>query len=90
MYILVYMEITQSLEKWGNNQRVTLPKRVVEAVKVRINQPLAVTIKGRSIILTPVETEPTLAELLMGVTPEIIGGEMDWGPNVGRELDVWN
>jgi antitoxin MazE len=28
----------------------------------------------------------TEAELLKGVTPEMVGGEVDWGPPVGKEI----
>ena len=29
---------------------------------------------------------PTLEGLLKGVTPELVGGEFDWGPDVGKEI----
>lgn len=81
------MNITQSLQKWGNGTGVRLPKKVVEAAHLEINQPLEVTIKGRSVVLTPV-TKPkdiTITSMLDGVTPENINGELSWGEDVGAE-----
>ena len=81
------MNIIQTLQKWGNSTGVRLPKRVVEAAHLEVNQSVAIEVKNGSIILTPIKElkTPTLAELLTGVTPEIIGGELAWGPDVGAE-----
>ena len=82
------MHITQSLQKWGNGTGVRIPKKVMLAAKLQLNQPLEVSLSGSSIILTPViETDDTLTldSLLKDVTPEIIAGELDWGKDVGAE-----
>ncbi len=79
------MNITQSLEKWGNSQGVRLPKKVVKAAQLKLNAPLEVTIMGRSIVLTPVSSTSRLEAMLSGVTPEMVGGEMNWGSDVGLE-----
>lgn len=81
------MNITQSLQKWGNGTGVRLPKKVVDAAHLKLNQPLEVSLKGRSIVLTPVD-EPqkiTLQSLLHGVTPAQLEGELAWGKDVGAE-----
>lgn len=93
-YILVYinkeriMNITQNLQKWGNSTGVRLPKKVIEAAKLKPNQPLAVSLKGRSIVLTPVSENDdfTLEKMLAGVTPENVHSAVDWGPDVGAEI----
>lgn len=79
------MNITQSLKKWGNGQGVRLPKRVIEAAKLQEDSRLEISLRGRSIILTPVSDEDSLEAILDGVTPEIVGGEFDWGADVGKE-----
>lgn len=81
------MIITQTLQRWGNGTGIRLSKKVIEAAHLQLNQELEVTLQGRSIVLTPVEkAEGTkLAALLKGVTPEKVGGELDWGGNLGRE-----
>ena len=81
------MNITQSLQKWGNGTGVRLPKKVVEAAQLKINQPLEVTIKDKSVILTPVTDSSAISidSLLKGVTPDEINGEIDWGEDIGAE-----
>ncbi len=82
------MNITQSLQKWGNGTGVRIPKKVIEAAKLKINQPLEVTLKGKSIVLTPVDKDKdfTLESMLKGVTPENVHPAVVWGPDVGAEI----
>ena len=79
---------TQSLQKWGNSDGVRLPKKVIKAAKLKLDQQLVVSLKGQSIILTPVQSDDdfTLDKMLEGVTPENVHGEFDWGPDVGAEI----
>jgi antitoxin MazE len=81
------MVITRSVQKWGNGTGLRLPKQVLEAANIAVNQELRVTLEGRSIVLTPVEAPErvTLEMLLEGVTPEKVHGEFDWGEDVGAE-----
>jgi len=81
------MNITQSLQKWGNGTGVRLPKKVVEAAQLKINQPLEVTIKDKSVILTPITDSSIVSidSLLKGVSPDKINGEIDWGEDIGAE-----
>ncbi|MGH7234169.1 MAG: AbrB/MazE/SpoVT family DNA-binding domain-containing protein, partial [Candidatus Saccharimonadales bacterium] len=91
-YILIYMSTnivaTQSLQKWGNSSGVRLPKKIIDAAKLKDQQLLTVSLKGRSIVLTPVKTTKalTLKEMLKGVTPKNVHGEFDWGLDVGAEI----
>jgi antitoxin component of MazEF toxin-antitoxin module len=64
-----------------------MPKQVIVADKLNLNQPLEVTIRGRSIVLTPLPERPSvsLESLLHGVTPDTVGGEADWGGDQGAE-----
>ena len=80
------MNITLSLQKWGNGTGVRIPKKVVQAAKLHINQPLSVVLQDDSIVLTPVkDSELTLESMLRGVTPDQVSGELDWGEDVGAE-----
>ncbi len=81
------MIITRSVQKWGNGKGVRLPQAVLQAAHIDVDQILSVTLKGKSIILTPIDepAKKTLDLLLEGVTPEKVGGEMDWGEDVGFE-----
>lgn len=79
---------TQSLQKWGNSAGVRIPKKVIEKAHLKFNEELALSIQGKSVVLTPVKKSKrlTLEDMLKGVTPEVVGGEYDWGPPVGREI----
>jgi len=80
------MNITLSLQKWGNGTGVRIPKKVVQAAKLHINQPLSVVLQDGSIVLTPIkDSELTLESMLRGVTPDQVGGELDWGEDIGAE-----
>lgn len=81
------MNVTQSLQKWGNGTGVRLSKKVVEAAHLKLNQPLAVSLQGNSIVLTPINEAKaiSLQALLDGVSPARVGGEFDWGNDIGLE-----
>jgi antitoxin MazE len=95
MYILIHiiyerksMNLTQNLQKWGNSAGVRLPKKVIEEAHLKLDEPLEITIKGKSVILTPLTKSKkiTLKDMLKGVTPDDVGGEQDWGVPVGKEI----
>ena len=92
MCILVYMSTnivaTQSLQKWGNSSGVRLPKKIIKAAKLKDDQLLKVSLKGQSIVLTPLKAADdfTLKTMLQGVTPANVRSEIDWGPDVGAEI----
>ncbi|HSX00543.1 MAG TPA: PbsX family transcriptional regulator [Patescibacteria group bacterium] len=81
------MIITRSVQKWGNGKGVRLPQAVLQAAHIDVDQLLQVTLDGKSIVLTPIDelAEVTLDTILVGVTPEKIGSELDWGEEVGLE-----
>lgn len=81
------MNITQDLQKWGNSSGVRIPKKIIDAAKLQPNQTLEITINGKSIVLTPVETnkEYTLEAMLEGITPDMNNIEVDWGEDIGAE-----
>jgi antitoxin component of MazEF toxin-antitoxin module len=81
------MNITQNLREWGNGTGVRIPKKVREAAHIQVGQALEVTLRGRSIVLTPLPEKPTvsLQSMLHGVTPAQVGGEIQWGDEVGAE-----
>ena len=79
------MNITQTLEKWGNSQGVRLPKKVLEVARLRRDSRLAISLRGRSIVLTPINDDGSLDTMLAGVTPQAVGGEFNLGADVGAE-----
>jgi antitoxin MazE len=82
------MNVTRSLQKWGNSAGVRLPQKVIKEANLKLDEPLNITVKGKSVVLTPVKKKQkiTLENMLKNVTPEDVGGELDWGLPVGKEL----
>ncbi|HUC86938.1 MAG TPA: AbrB/MazE/SpoVT family DNA-binding domain-containing protein [Candidatus Saccharimonadales bacterium] len=81
------MNITQELQKWGNSTGIRLPKKVIDAAHLQPNQTLSISLKGKSIVLTPIKGDAdfTLQTMLKGVTPGNVHPEVDWGSDVGAE-----
>jgi antitoxin MazE len=81
------MNITQTLKKWGNGTGVRIPKKVMEAAHLQVNQTLVVSLQDDAILLTPQKDESKLSleALLEGVTPDLVSGEVEWGEDVGAE-----
>jgi antitoxin MazE len=81
------MNITQDLQKWGNSTGIRIPKKVIDAAHLQPNQTLSISLKGKSIVLTPVKVDSnfTLKDMLKGVTPKDVGGELNWGEDLGVE-----
>ena len=81
------MNVTQSLQKWGNGAGVRIPKKVAEAANIHLSQQLIITLQNNTIVLTPVveKKKQTLETMFKGVSPSMIEGELDWGKDVGAE-----
>jgi antitoxin MazE len=90
MYILVYMKVTQQTQDWGNSTGIRLPKKVLQTVRWQPSQTVTIDVRGQSLILTPVRPEkrqrPNIEDLLEGVTPEKVRGEIEWGSDRGKEV----
>jgi antitoxin MazE len=74
--------------QWGNSLAIRIPKYVVEALDLKLNDPVECTLEEGKLIVQPMQTlaELSLDELLAGITdpPE---PEVDWGRPTGNE--VW-
>lgn len=74
------------LRKWGNSLAIRMPKPCVEALSLRAGMTLEVTVVGRQMILSPVQVEFTLEQLVSRITPENCHGETEWGSAAGAEI----
>jgi antitoxin MazE len=72
-------------QKWGNSLAVRIPKNIADQAGVREQDELEVEVVERVIRLRPCAAEPSLEELLAGITPDNLHGETDFGRPVGRE-----
>ena len=74
--------------KWGNSMAVRIPKAVAVAAKLRPGDRLEMAVESSGTVkIRKPKHEPTLEELVQGITPENRHGEIDWGKPVGNE--VW-
>jgi antitoxin MazE len=78
------MNIT--VNKWGNSLGLRIPQPVANEVGFTAGTKVSIQVVGDTIVISPLQKKYTLDELLEGVTPELIGGEYDWGEPVGREI----
>jgi antitoxin MazE len=74
------------VNKWGNSLGVRIPQNVALEVGLAVGTVVNVEVVDNKVIISPRQKKYQLDELLVGVTPELIGGEYDWGAPVGREI----
>ncbi|MGB8697921.1 MAG: AbrB/MazE/SpoVT family DNA-binding domain-containing protein [Thermosynechococcaceae cyanobacterium] len=74
--------------QWGNSLAVRIPKYVVEALDLKLNDSVECTVEGRKLVLEQIQTLPELRlEDLLAAIEEPPEGEVDWGKPMGDE--VW-
>lgn len=77
-----------SLQKWGNNQGIRIPKSIVNEMNLDKNQKFVLTIEDEKIILTKQQENISLIrELFENYETENNQREFDWGKPRGNE--VW-
>ena len=83
------MQVTPS--KWGNSLGIRLPKEIVRQAGLEQGKPLEMTVEDGKVIIAAAKRRRkyTIEQLMEGVTPELMreaAAEVDWGPDVGREI----
>ncbi len=74
------------VKKWGNSASVRIPAAVMEEASLGLNDPVDVRAEGGLIVIEPVRPrEYDLAQLIDGITPDNMHGEVSFGPAVGKE-----
>lgn len=76
----------QVLKKWGNSPAVRLPVAIMEAAALQIEQQVQIRAELGRIVIEPVIEQPSLEQLLAGITDENLHGEVDFGGPQGQEL----
>ncbi|MFT5113048.1 MAG: antitoxin ChpS [Parasphingorhabdus sp.] len=59
-----------SVRQSGGANIVSIPKKIVETLGLAVGSKLDLTIQDNKIVLTPIEDEPTLRDLLKGSPKE--------------------
>lgn len=74
------------IQKWGNSLALRIPKSFAAETKIEQDTEVDLVIADGKLVVCPVVGPAwTLEDLLQGVTPENIHGEIDDGPSVGAE-----
>jgi antitoxin MazE len=79
--------MTNIINKWGNSLGLRIPQPIANKVGLTAGTVVSIEVVKDTIVISTVRKKYSLDELLEGVTPELIGGEYDWGESVGKE--VW-
>lgn len=78
------------IQKWGNSQGLRLPKVILEAAALRINDKVNISVTDGKIIIEPparVHGRFDIATLVAAIPPDSEATEVDWGDPIGKE--VW-
>ena len=75
------------IAKWGNSLGLRIPKAFTSDAGLTAGDEVELTIEGGRILITPVERDYRLGELVDGITDANRHDETDWGQPVGTE--VW-
>ena len=76
------------VQRWGNSLAIRIPKSFAQEVGLVADSPVEMHIADGTLVIVPAPVvAPTLGELLEGVTPDNLHGEIDAGPPRGDE--VW-
>jgi antitoxin MazE len=75
------------ISRWGNSLGLRIPREGVQKLALKDGSEVTVEIGDDQILIRPARRRKrwTEAQLLRNVTPDIVGGEVNWGGPVGRE-----
>jgi antitoxin MazE len=76
------------VQKWGNSQGLRFPKTILEEAQVKVGDEVRVSVRGRKIIIEPVEKirgKHDLKELVSRMPKNYHVEEVEWGAPVGKE-----
>lgn len=75
------------VKKWGNSASVRIPAVIMDAARVRLDQPVDIREERGRIIIEPVRAPALDIDVLIaGITDENRHAEIDFGEPVGNEI----
>ena len=76
-----------AIKKWGNSAAVRLPSVFLESLNLKLDSLVEVFTQDDSIVIKPIRQKSniSLEQLLEGITPENLHGEVETGQSVGKE-----
>ena len=79
-----------TVRNWGNSLAIRIPRDYASTLQLREGSDVQLELTEQGLLIVPNRRERQklkLADLLSGVTPELVGGEEDWGEVQSQE--VW-
>ena len=74
------------VKKWGNSASVRIPRAVLQAAKLRLEDSVDVREEAGRIVIEPLQRkEYSLSELLNKITSQNLHHEVEFGRPVGKE-----
>jgi len=74
------------VKKWGNSAAVRIPRGILQAARLRLDQAVDVREQDGQIVIEAIRASKVeLAQLLARITPENLHGGIDFGDPVGKE-----
>lgn len=75
-----------TVKKWGNSAAVRIPTAVLEAARLRLDQPIDVREEGGRVVIEPLHsTRYAIEALVAGITDENQHEPVEMGPQAGQE-----
>jgi len=79
--------VQTKIQKWGNSLGLRIPRALAAEAQVEEGQAIDLTVENGCLQIRPLRLRRyVLGELLKGVTPDNIHGEISNGRPVGREI----
>ena len=76
-----------TIQKWGNSLAVRIPSVTAKQAEVTAGTPVEIVAQDGAIVVRPKKRRKyRLRELLKNCKPRQLHGEVDFGPDVGREV----
>ena len=77
-----------AIKKWGNSAAVRLPSVLLESLDLKLNSLVEVFTQDEVIVIKPIKQKSniSLEQLLAGITPDNLHGEIETGSAVGKEF----
>ena len=73
------------IQKWGNSQAIRIPKAILSAANMRVDEPVSIDVSEDQIIVRRLPGYKTLDDLFAGYSGDYRPVEWDTGADVGRE-----
>lgn len=73
------------VRNWGNSLALRIPRDYAQNLQLQEGSAVELELTEQGLIVRPARARPSPETLLSGVTPELVGGEEDWGEPQGAE-----